>query len=126
MPETELIAAMGAFNEKMAKAGVMLAGEGLHPSSRGSRVRFTRGTPLVTDGPFAETKELVSGFWMIQVDSKEEALRWATRAPFPEGAEIEVRQVFEITDFPADILPPAEAQRQEALRQELQRKSGSR
>jgi len=80
----------------------------------------------VTDGPFAETKELVSGFWMIQVTSKEEALQWATRAPFPEGAEIEVRQVFEVTDFPAEILPPAEARREEALRQELEKRNARR
>jgi hypothetical protein len=119
LPSKEIIAAMGAFNEEMAKAGVMLAGEGLHPSSKGSRVRFTRGKPLVTDGPFAETKELVSGFWMIQVTSKDEAIQWTQRAPFGPGPEIEIRQVFEASDFPPEIFPPEEAAREEVLREQL-------
>jgi hypothetical protein len=89
---------MAKFNEEMVKAGVMLAGEGLQPSSKGARVRFADGKPSVTDGPFAEAKELVAGFWLIQVKSKAEALEWAKRVPFVDG-EIEIRQVFELEDF---------------------------
>jgi hypothetical protein len=123
-PSKELIAAMGKFNEEMAEAGVMLAGEGLHPSSKGARISFAGGKPVVTDGPFPQPKELVSGFWMIQVGSKAEAIEWASRAPFEEGAVVEVRQVFEASDFPPDIFPPEDAAREEALRDELQRKAG--
>src|SRR5688572_25745722 len=122
MPSEELLAAMGKYNEELVKAGVMLAGEGLHPSSKGARVRFSGDQRTVTDGPFAETKELVAGFWLIQVKSKEEAIEWASRAPFQEG-EVEIRQVFESEDFPAEIFPPDEAAREQALRDELQRKS---
>jgi hypothetical protein len=124
MPSAELIAAMGGFNEEMAKAGVMLAGEGLHPSSKGTRVTYTGGKRLMTDGPFAETKELLAGFWMIQVKSRAEALEWASRIPFTDGEVVEVRQVFEASDFPPDVFPPEEAAREEALRAELQRKTG--
>lgn len=123
LPTKELVAAMGAFNEEMAKAGVMLAGEGLHPSSKGTRVTYTGGKRLMTDGPFAETKELLAGFWMIQVKSKAEALEWASRVPFTHGEVVEVRQVFEASDFPADVLPPAEAAREEALRAELAKRA---
>jgi hypothetical protein len=123
LPTKELIAAMGAFNEGMARAGVMLAGEGLHPSSKGTRVTYTGGKRLMTDGPFAETKELLAGFWMIQVKSKAEALEWASRVPFTHGEVVEVRQVFEASDFPADVLPPAEAAREEALRAELAKRA---
>jgi hypothetical protein len=98
---------------------VMLAGEGLHPSSKGTRVTYTGGKRLMTDGPFAETKELLAGFWMIQVKSKAEALEWASRIPFTDGEVVEVRQVFEASDFPTDVLPPEEAAREEALRAEL-------
>jgi hypothetical protein len=122
LPSKELVAAMGRFNEEMARAGVLLAGEGLHPSSKGARIKFTAGGPTVTDGPFAETKELIAGFWLIQVRSKTEAIDWASRVPFADGEEIEVRQVFETSDFPPEILPPDEAAREEALREELLRK----
>lgn len=102
LPTQEEIAEMGKYNEALAEAGVMLAGEGLHPSSKGARVRFPDGKPTVTDGPFAESKELIAGFWMIRADSLADAVAWAKRAPFPEG-EIEVRQVFEVEDFaPSD------------------------
>jgi hypothetical protein len=99
MPSEELLTEMGKYNEELVKAGVMLAGEGLHPSSKGARVRFSGKERTVIDGPFAETKELVAGFWLIQVKSKEEAIEWAKRVPFQEG-EVEVRQVFELSDFP--------------------------
>ena len=95
LPTAELVEAMGKFNEEMIKAGVMLAADGLQASSKGARIRFTKGKPIVIDGPFAETKELIAGFWIIQVRSKEEAIEWASRAPFAEGEELELRQVFE-------------------------------
>ena len=98
LPDERLLSEMAKYNEEMVKAGVMLAGEGLQASSKGARVRFSRGKPTVTDGPFTETKELVGGFWLIQVKSKEEAIEWAKRVPFEEG-EIEIRQVFELEDF---------------------------
>jgi hypothetical protein len=119
MPEEELLVAMGKYNEELIKAGVMLAGEGLQPSSKGARVRFANGKTTVIDGPFPETKELIAGFWMIQVKSKEEAIEWAKRVPFnPKGpsamtggeGEIELRQVFEATDFSPDLYPSDEAQ----------------
>ncbi|HEY8715393.1 MAG TPA: YciI family protein [Candidatus Acidoferrum sp.] len=129
MPSGELIAAMCKFNEEMAKAGVLLAGDGLQASSKGARVRFSQGKRTVIDGPFAETKELIAGFWLIQVKSREEAIEWAKRSPAPhenQDCEIEVRQVFEATDFPADVLPPDAAAREEALRDELQKKAAKR
>ena len=98
LPTTEELEAMGRYNEELVKAGVLLAGEGLHPSSRGARVRFDGKNRTVVDGPFAETKELVAGFWLIQVKSKEEAIEWVKRVPFHDG-EIEIRQVLEIEDF---------------------------
>ena len=104
MPSSDLLAAMGKFNEEMVKAGVMLTGEGLHPSMRGTRLRFSGGTPTVIDGPFP-AKELVCGFWMLQVKSKDEAIEWMKRAPFGGGAEIEIRQVFEAEDFGAEFTP---------------------
>jgi len=125
LPSKELVAAMGKFNESMAKAGVMLAGDGLQPSSKGARITFSGGKPTVTQGPFPEAKELISGFWMIQVKSKEEAIEWAKRAPFGEGAVLEVRQVFEASDFPPEILSAKDAAREEALRRELGRKHGA-
>ena len=125
-PSRELVAAMGQFNEEMAKAGVMLAGEGLHPSSKGARVTYTGAKRLVTDGPFAETKELLAGFWMIQVKSRAEALDWASRVPFTDGEVVEVRQVFESSDFPPEVFPPEDAAREGALRAELRRKAGQR
>jgi hypothetical protein len=126
LPSKEVFAAMARFNEEMAEAGVLLAGEGLHPSSRGARVKFVGKKPLVTDGPFAETKELIAGFWMIQVKSRAEAIEWASRAPFADGEEIEVRQVYEASDFPAEVFPPEEAAREQALRDELQRRAAKR
>ncbi|MCQ4041227.1 YciI family protein [Streptantibioticus rubrisoli] len=120
LPSKELVAAMGRYNEELAKAGVLLAADGLHASSKGARVAFSGGRPTVTDGPFAETKELIAGFWIIQAQSLDEAVEWASRVPFEEG-EIEVRQVFEPTDFPADVLPPEDAAREQALRQTLGR-----
>src|SRR5688572_2323173 len=98
LPDEKILADMATFNEEMVKAGVMLAGEGLQASSKGARVRFSGGKPTVTDGPFTETKELVAGFWLIQVRSKAEAIEWARRVPFVDG-EIEIRQVFELEDF---------------------------
>jgi hypothetical protein len=124
LPTRELVAAMGEFNEAMAKAGVLLAGEGLQPSSKGTRVTFTGGKRRMTDGPFAETKELLAGFWMLQVKSKAEALEWAARIPFTDGEVVEVRQVFEASDFPPEVFPPEEAAREEALRAELAKKAG--
>lgn len=101
MPDPELVAEMGKFNEEMAKAGVLLAGEGLHPSSKGARVRFAGGKRTVIDGPFAETKELIAGFWILECRSKEEALEWAKRSPppFQGECEIELRQIFSPEDF---------------------------
>jgi hypothetical protein len=119
MPAEDVLIAMGKYNEELIKAGVLLAGEGLQPSSKGARVRFANGKTTVTDGPFSETKELIAGFWMIQVKSKEEAIEWAKRVPFnPQGAsattggagEIELRQVFDAADFTPDLFPSEEAQ----------------
>ena len=103
MPDEKALTEMGEFNEQMVKAGVMLAGDGLQASSKGARVQFSRGKPTVIDGPFPEAKELIAGYWMIQVKSKDEAIEWARRVPFEEG-EVELRQVFEFSDF-----PPSEA-----------------
>jgi hypothetical protein len=108
MPSTELLTAMTKYNEELVKAGIMLAGDGLHPSSRGARVRFhPDGKTSVVDGPFAETKELVAGYWLIQVSSLEEAIEWVRRVPNPGGAEseIEIRQVFEVEDFGDELTP---------------------
>ncbi len=115
MPTTAELTAMGKYNEELVKAGIMLAGEGLHPSSKGTRIRFTGSKPVVTDGPFAETKELLAGFWMWQVGSKEEAVEWAQRCPMEAGAELEIRQVFEAEDFGAEMTPELRAQ-EERLR----------
>ena len=125
MPSKELLAAMGKFNEEMVKAGVLLAGEGLKPSSKGARVKFSGNKRTVVDGPFTESKELVAGFWLLQVKSKEEAIEWIKRSPAPfEGeSEIEIRQVFEASDFQAEIFPEEEAAREQSLRDELQRKT---
>ena len=120
LPSRELVAAMGRFNAEMAKAGVLLAGEGIQPSAKGARVSFGRGTPTVANGPFP-ANELVAGFWMIQVASKDEAIAWAKRVPFTDGEVVEIRQVFEASDFPPDVLPPEDAAREEALREALRR-----
>jgi len=126
LPSKELLAAMGQFNEEMAKAGVLIAGEGLQPSSKGTRVTFSGSKRTFTDGPFAETKELLAGFWMIDVKSKADALAWAARVPFTGGEVVEVRQVFEADDFPAEVFPPEAAAREQELRDELQRKAAKR
>jgi hypothetical protein len=102
-PSAEAVTAMGRYNEQLDKAGVLLALDGLHPGSKGARVAFDGGTATVTDGPFAESKELVGGYWLIQVKSKEEAVAWATRCPAWDGDVIEVRQVQELADFPPDV-----------------------
>jgi hypothetical protein len=108
LPDEKLLAEMGNYNEELVKAGVMLAGEGLHPSSKGTRVRFSGSKRTVIDGPFSETKELIAGFWLFQVKSKEEAIEWVKRAPNPfpgTESEIEIRQVFEAEDFGAEFTP---------------------
>src|SRR5215470_869553 len=112
MPSQELLTAMGKYNEELAKAGIMLAGEGLHPSSKGVRVRFSGSKRTVIDGPFAETKELIAGFWLWQVGSKEEAIEWLKRCPNPhnEEADVEIRQIFEAEDFGAEFTPELRAQ----------------
>jgi len=102
-PNKEIVTAMRKYNEEMKKAGVMLAAEGLHATSRGFRIKVSGGKKIVTDGPFTETKEVIAGFWLIQVQSKEEALEWAKRCPLPENGLIEVRQVFENADFPPEL-----------------------
>ena len=117
LPSKDLVAAMGKFNEQMVKAGVMLAAEGLQASSKGARVRFSGGKRTVIDGPFAETKELVAGFWLWQVKSKEEAIEWLKRAPFEEE-EVEIRQVFEAEDFGAEFTPELKEQ-EERLRAQV-------
>jgi len=129
MPSEKLLTDMGNFNEELVKAGVMLAGEGLHPSSKGKRVRFSAGKRIVTDGPFAETKELIAGFWLWKVNSIEEAIEWVKRIPFDEDdtnsdAEIEIRPVFEAEDFGAEFTPEARAQ-EERLRAELEKQKQS-
>ncbi|RRN78865.1 MULTISPECIES: YciI family protein [Pseudoxanthomonas] len=120
MPDGQLLADMGRYNEELVKAGVMLAGEGLHPSSRGVRVRFSGSTRTVTDGPFTETHELVAGFWLWQVRSMEEAIEWVRRCPnpMPEDSEIEIRPVFEAEDFGPEFTPELREQ-EERLRQTL-------
>jgi|ERR1700754_506008 hypothetical protein len=123
MPSEELLTAMGNFNEEMVRAGVMLAGEGLHPSRAGARIRFLGDRREVIDGPFAETRELVAGFWLLQVRSLDEAIEWIKRSPNPfEGeSEIEIRRVFEAEDFGAEFTPEARAQ-EERLRAEISAK----
>ena len=119
LPDKKILTEMGKYNEELSKAGIMLAGEGLQPSSKGVRVKFSGGKPTVIDGPFAETKELVAGFWLWQVKSKEEAIEWLKRAPFDGGTEVEIRQVFETADF-GDALTPEIKEREERLRKETQ------
>ena len=120
LPSKELLAEMGAFNEEMAKAGVLLAGEGLQPSSKGARVRFQGNKRTVIDGPFAETKELVAGFWLWQVKSKQEAIEWLKRAPFDEGTEVEIRQVFETADFASSDPTGELMKKEEELRKKIE------
>jgi hypothetical protein len=120
LPDEKMLADMGRFNEELVKAGVMLAGEGLQPSSKGARVRFSGAKRTVIDGPFAETKELIAGFWIWKVRSKEEAIEWVKRCPnpFPAESEIEIRQVFEAEDFGAEFTPELRAQ-EERLRAQM-------
>ncbi|SEE58758.1 YciI family protein [Pseudomonas migulae] len=123
MPNEELLTAMGNYNEELAKAGILLAGEGLHPSSKGARVRFSGDKRTVIDGPFAETKELIAGYWLWQVKSREEAIEWVKRCPNPmpgTEAEIEIRQVFEAEDFGAEFTPELREQ-EERLREQAKR-----
>ena len=120
VPDAKAVEAMMRYNKSLQKAGVLLALDGLHPPSMGARVSFSGGKPIVTDGPFPETKEVIGGYWMIQVNSKQEAIQWAARCPPSDDAVIEIRQVQEMADFPADVQKAAEGF------QELQEKSGKR
>ena len=124
MPSEKLLADMGKFNEELVKAGIMLAGEGLHPSSKGKRVRFSGTKRTVIDGPFAETKELIAGFWLWQVKSMEEAIEWVKRCPNPmnSDSEIEIRRVFEAEDFGAEFTPELREQ-EDRLRAQIEQKS---
>lgn len=131
MPSKELIEAMGRFNEEMVKAGVLLGGDGLHPSSKGARVTLRRNkAPVVTDGPFSETKELIAGFWLIQTRSKEEAIEWVKRIPCDpnsdEESTVEIRQVFESEEFPPEVMSAEEIARENALRDELARQQAAK
>lgn len=121
MPSEELLSAMGRYNEELAKAGVMLAGEGLHPSSRGARVQFSGASRSVVDGPFAETKELVAGYWIFQVKSLEECIEWVKRCPnpMPGPSEIEIRQVFEMEEFGEEFTPELQEQ-EERIRAQIE------
>src|SRR5258707_424462 len=121
MPSEKILADMGKFNEELVKAGVMLAGEGLHPSARGKRVRFAGVNRTIIDGPFAETKELIAGFWLWKVKSMDEAVEWLKRAPFDGGTELEIRPVFEAEDFGKEFTPELRAQ-EERLRTRIERK----
>ena len=124
MPSAQLLTEMGRYNEELVRAGVMLAGEGLHPSSKGLRVRFDGARRTVIDGPFAETKELIAGFWLWQVRSKEEAIEWLKRCPTPmqDGCEIELRQVFDAADFGAEFTPELQAQ-EDRMREQIANRS---
>jgi hypothetical protein len=124
MPTEQELAEMGAYNEELVKAGVMLAGEGLHPSSKGARVRFDKdNNSTVVDGPFAETKELVAGFWILEVSSREEVIEWVRKAPFREG-EVEIRQVFSTDDF-GDAMTPELREQEDRLRATVESQHGS-
>jgi hypothetical protein len=118
MPSRKILEDMGKFNEELVKAGVMLAAEGLHPTSKGKRVKFSGPKPTVTDGPFTETKELIAGFWLWQVRSMDEAVEWLKRSPFGGGTEIEIRPVFEAEDFGAELTPELKEQ-EERLRKQV-------
>lgn len=118
LPDAKILADMGKFNEEMVKAGVMLAGEGLHPTVKGARIRYTDGKTQVIDGPFTESKELIAGYWLIQTKSKEEAIEWMKRAPFGGGTQIEIRQIFEMEDFAA-VMTPELKEQEERLRAQV-------
>ena len=122
MPEEKILTAMAKYNEDLGKAGVLLAGEGLHPTSKGARVKFSGNQRTVTDGPFAETKELVAGFWLWKVKSRAEAIEWLKRAPFDSGTEVEIRQVFEPEEFGDEFTPEARAIEKRALDEAAKRK----
>jgi hypothetical protein len=122
MPSREILTAMGKYNEELVKAGVMLAGEGLHPTSKAKRVKFSGGKHTVTDGPFTETKELIAGFWLWQVRSMEEAVEWLKRSPFDSGTEIEIRPVFETEDFGTELTPELREQEERLRKQVAARK----
>jgi hypothetical protein len=124
LPSKDILGAMGKYNEELAKAGVMLAAEGLHPSSKGVRVKFSGSKRTVIDGPFTETKELVAGFWLWQVRSMEEAIEWLKRAPFDGGVEIEIRPVFEAADFGAEFTSDLREQ-EERIRQQIEKRKAS-
>jgi len=124
LPTTEILTPMGKYNEELVKAGVMLAGEGLHASSKGARVKFSGDRRTVIDGPFAESKELIAGFWIWKVNSKAEAIEWLKRAPFDGGTEIELRQVFETEDFGAAATPEIR-EREERLRSQVEGKKSA-
>jgi hypothetical protein len=121
LPNKEVLTAMGKYNEELVKAGTMLAGEGLQPSSKGKRVRFSGSKRMVIDGPFAETKELVAGFWLWQAKSMEEAVEWLKKAPFDGGTEVEIRQIFEAEDF-GDEFTPELREQEERLRAQIGKK----
>ena len=118
-PDTKLLTEMGKYNEQLANAGIMLAGDGLHPSVRGKRIRFSGTTRTVIDGPFAETKELISGYWLWKVKSMDEAVEWLKKAPFDGGTEIELRQIFENEEFGAELTPELRRQ-EEAIRERIE------
>ena len=125
LPDEKILTEMGKFNMELEKAGVLLAGEGLQASSKGARVRFSGSKRTVIDGPFAETKELIAGFWLWQVKSKEEAIAWVKRAPFGDGAEIEIRQVFEAEDFGPALKPEFREQEERVRAQSTKAKKGT-
>lgn len=127
LPDPQLLAEMGKFNEELVKAGIMLAADGLHPSSKGARVKFSGKSRTVVDGPFAETKELIAGFWLWQVKSLEEAIEWVKRCPNPHvgDSEIEIRQVFEMEDF-APVLSPEEIEHKNRIRAQLPNQTASK
>jgi hypothetical protein len=124
LPDKKILTEMGKFNEELVKAGVMLAGEGLQASSKGKRVRFEGSKRTIIDGPFAETKELIAGFWLWQVRSMDEAVEWLKRAPFDGGTELEIRQVFEAADFGQEFTPELREQ-EERLRQQIEKQKAS-
>src|SRR3954471_4103923 len=121
LPDKEILTKMGKYNEELVKAGVMLAGEGLQPTSKGKRVKFSGPKPTVTDGPFAESKELIAGFWLWQVRSMDEAVEWLKRAPFGGGVEIELRPVFETEDFGAELTPELR-EKEQRMREQVAKK----
>ena len=125
MPSSELIAAMGRYNESLIAAGILLAADGLQSSAKGARVKRENGQIKVTDGPFAETKELIAGYWLIDVKSRDDALEWVKRIPFEEGQEVELRKVFEASDFPADSVSEDHLAKEQAWRDENQKPIGA-